>query len=86
MQKKPRIPNGFSFLTLKSQIVMNIDERLTDLEIRITHQEDMIDELNKVIYRQQVKISDLETILKELAVRIVDIESNRPSNERPPHY
>ena len=65
---------------------MNTDERLTDLEIRLTHQEDMIDELNKVIYRQQVKISDLEAILKELAVRLVDIESGRPLNERPPHY
>lgn len=65
---------------------MTIDERLTDLEIRITHQEDMIDELNKVIYRQQVKISDLEAILKEFAVRLVDIESDRPLNERPPHY
>ncbi len=65
---------------------MNTDERLTDLEIRLTHQEDMIDELNKVIYRQQVKISDLESLLKELAVRLVDIESGRPLNERPPHY
>lgn len=65
---------------------MNTDERLTDLEIRLTHQEDMIDELNKVIYRQQVKISDLESLLKELAVRLVDIESDRPLNEPPPHY
>lgn len=65
---------------------MDTDERLTDLEIRLTHQEDMIEELNKAVYRQQVKISDLESILKELAVRLVDIESNRPLNERPPHY
>lgn len=65
---------------------MDTDERLTDLEIRLTHQEDMIEELNKVVYRQQVKISDLESILKELAVWLVDIESNRPLNERPPHY
>lgn len=71
---------------IKLQIVMDTDERLTDLEIRLTHQEDMIEELNKVVYRQQVKISDLESILKELAVRLVDIESNRPLNERPPHY
>lgn len=65
---------------------MNIDERLADLEIRITHQEDMIEELNKEIYRQQVKINDIETILKALAARLVDIESDRPINERPPHY
>ncbi|MBO4790196.1 MAG: SlyX family protein [Oxalobacter sp.] len=65
---------------------MNTDERLTDLEIRITHQEDMIDELNKELYRQHLKITDLESLIKELAVRLVDIESGRPINEPPPHY
>ncbi len=65
---------------------MDTDERLTDLEIRITHQEDMIDELNKELYRQHLKITDLESLIKELAVRLVDIESGRPINEPPPHY
>ena len=65
---------------------METDERLTDLEIRITHQEDMIDELNKELYRQHLKITDLESLIKELAVRLVDIESDRPVNEPPPHY
>lgn len=65
---------------------MDTDERLTDLEIRITHQEDMIDELNKELYRQHLKITDLESLIKELAARLVDIESGRPINEPPPHY
>ena len=63
-----------------------MEERLIDLEIRITRQEDMIDELNKVIYQQQLKIDGLEAILKEMAARLVELESDKPLNEKPPHY
>ena len=51
-----------------------MEERLIDLEIRITRQEDMIDELNKTVYQQ------------EMARRIIELESDKPLNERPPHY
>lgn len=63
-----------------------MEERFVDLEMRISHQEDMIDELNKLVYQQQVKIDKLESVLKEVAKRIIDIESDRTINERPPHY
>ncbi len=63
-----------------------VEERLADLEIRITGQEDMIDELNKTVYQQQLKIDRLEAILKEMATRIVELENDNPLNEKPPHY
>lgn len=63
-----------------------MQERLIDLEIRIAHQEDMIDELNKTVYQQQLKIDRFEEILKEMASRIVELENNNPLNEKPPHY
>lgn len=63
-----------------------MQERLIDLEIRIAHQEDMIDELNKTVYQQQLRIERFEEILKEMASRIVELESNNPLNEKPPHY
>jgi SlyX protein len=63
-----------------------MEERLIDLEIRITRQEDMIDELNKTVYQQQLKIDNLEAILKEMASRIVELENDNPLNEKPPHY
>ena len=55
-------------------------------EIRITRQEDMIDELNKTVYQQQLKIDNFEAILKEMASRIVELENDNPLNEKPPHY
>ena len=63
-----------------------MEERLIDLEIRITRQEDMIDELNKTVYQQQLKIDNFEAILKEMASRIVELENVNPLNEKPPHY
>ena len=63
-----------------------MEERLIDLEIRITRQEDMIDELNKTVYQQQLKIDNVEAILKEMASRIVELENDNPLNEKPPHY
>ena len=63
-----------------------MEERLIDLEIRITRQEDMIDEMNKTVYQQQLKIDNFEAILKEMASRIVDLENDNPLNEKPPHY
>lgn len=63
-----------------------MEERFVDLEMRISHQEDMIDELNKLVYQQQVKIDKLESVLKEVAKRIIDLETDRTINERPPHY
>ena len=55
-----------------------MEERLIDLEIRITRQEDMIDELNKTVYQQQLKIDGFEAILKEMARRIIELESDKP--------
>lgn len=66
------------------------DERLIDIETRITFQEDQIEELNKTVYRQQQKLEQLEAFCKELAGRIRALSeagNTGPSvNERPPHY
>ena len=39
---------------------MTNEERLIDLEIRITRQDDLVDTLNTQVYRQQLKIDELE--------------------------
>ena len=69
---------------------MNIEERLTELEIQIAHQENTIEELGKVILAQQDEITifanrivQLESIAKGLSPSNV-----RPGSEDspPPHY
>ncbi len=65
-----------------------MEERFVDLEMRISHQEDMIDELNKAIYQQQNRIDQLEATILELARHLNErIDSNMVlRHEKPPHY
>lgn len=66
------------------------DERLINIEEKITFQEDMIEELNKTIFLQQQKLEQLEMFVKELASRVRALSetsgSGPAANERPPHY
>jgi SlyX protein len=67
-----------------------IEERLENIEAKITFQEDLIEELNKTVYEQQKKLEWLETICKSLAEQVQSLaeagSENKPANERPPHY
>ena len=65
-----------------------MEERFIDLEMRISHQEDMIDELNKTVYRQQTRIDRLEAVLSGLVRRLAEKENNSMlmTHEKPPHY
>ena len=67
-----------------------MDERITELEIRLTHLEDTIDVLNQAIIDQhsqidqlQLQISILEKKLKATAVSNIAPESEETP---PPHY
>ncbi|MDH4216000.1 MAG: SlyX family protein [Gallionella sp.] len=66
------------------------EERLENIEAKITFQEDLIEELNKTVYQQQQKLDRLEAFCASLAGRIQSLaeEGNEemPANERPPHY
>ena len=66
------------------------EDRLIDLEIRIARQDDLLDELNQVIYKQQKKIDELESLCAALASQVKQLRqmSDEPSggHEPPPHY
>lgn len=65
-----------------------MEARFIDLEMRISHQEDMIDELNKTVYRQQNRMDQLEAFLSALARRLGEGANNSMTltHEKPPHY
>lgn len=68
-----------------------IEERLVNIEAKITFQEDLIEELNKTVYQQQLKIERLEAICEALARELRGLaeagsEGRPTANERPPHY
>jgi SlyX protein len=67
------------------------EERLENIETKISFQEDLLEELNKTVYQQQQKIERLETLCHSLAQHLQTLsatknEGEMPANERPPHY
>jgi len=67
---------------------VNHEDRFINLEIKFAQQEDLLDELNKTIYRQERRIDGLEAMVAKLAdhVRTLRDAGQAPLNERPPHY
>lgn len=65
-----------------------ISDRLVDIEIKISHQEDLVESLNQTIYQQGRRIDQLEAMVASLADHLRTLQSSRqgPLNEKPPHY
>jgi SlyX protein len=64
------------------------EERFVDIEIKLAHQEDLVETLNRTVYEQGRHIDQLEALVKQLAdhVRTLRESGQQPVNERPPHY
>lgn len=65
-----------------------IEDRLNDLEIKFSHQDHLVEELNKIVSNQQQLIDKL---IKEIQDLKVSVEGNPQSNRTleddvPPHY
>ncbi|MDD5240514.1 MAG: SlyX family protein [Sulfuricella sp.] len=67
------------------------DDRLVNIEIKLTQQEDAVEELNKVICAQQKRVEQLEAICAALIDHVKGLseaagEGSNARNETPPHY
>lgn len=66
------------------------EERLVNIEAKITYQEDLIEELNKTVYQQQQRLDRLEAACATLVRQIESMadagSGGMPAHERPPHY
>jgi SlyX protein len=65
------------------------DQRLTDLEIKASFTEDLLDSLNQVIVRQQQELDLLMREVRQLRQYLPDSGAaapSRASDELPPHY
>ena len=65
------------------------DQRLTDLEVKASFSEDLVDALNTVIVRQQQQIDRLQRELLQLREQLPGDEPDARRNlhdELPPHY
>ncbi|NVM86846.1 SlyX protein [Variovorax sp. SG517] len=67
-----------------------IAERVTELEIKASYAEDLLDQLNMTIYRQQQQIDRLILQVTQLKEQMQstgpDGAPRNPRDELPPHY
>jgi len=67
-----------------------MNDRLTELEIKASLTEDLVEELNRTVYRQQQQIDLLQAQLRLLYTQMqTTAEHAEPRNLRdeiPPHY
>ena len=67
----------------------DIDQRLTELEIKASYTEDLLEQLNLLVYRQQQQIDALAqqvTTLRQQAPEPAFGAARNPRDELPPHY
>jgi SlyX protein len=66
------------------------EERIVELESRLAHQDQMLEELNDVLTDQQARLMQLEELCRSLVERIRSLGEATPDldaeTERPPHY
>lgn len=67
---------------------MSNEDRFVDIEIKLAHQEDLVESLNQMVYQQSRRIDQLEAMVAGLAEHIrTNAQSGAmPLNEKPPHY
>lgn len=66
-----------------------LEQRVTELEIKASFQEDLLDQLNQVVVRQQQEIDLLLREVRQLRQQVPEGGAQafvRASDELPPHY
>lgn len=66
-----------------------IDKRLTDLEIKASFTDDLLDEINQTLYRQQQQLEHLTQELQTLREQSADtggLGARSLRDELPPHF
>ena len=69
--------------------ISRLEARITDLEIKISYSEDLVDELNHTIFRQQQQIDQLIKQVRTLGEQVQNVapaEQRSLRDELPPHY
>ena len=67
------------------------DNKLVELEEKISYLQNMLDELNMVVFRQGEKIEKLTNQIKETNEKIINqsepqSEQSKVIDDKPPHY
>lgn len=68
-----------------------VDERFERIETKLGFSEDLLDELNRTVFRQQQQIDRLNEVVRRMHAQLSDLRasggsSGDPIDEVPPHY
>lgn len=68
-----------------------VDERFVRIETKLSFSEDLLDELNRTVFRQQQQIDRLNEVVRRMHAQLSDLRasggsSGDPIDEVPPHY
>lgn len=66
-----------------------MDTRLTEIEIKLSYTEDLVEELNRTVFRQQEQLESLQRQILNLQQQVQDMTPDGSANLRdeiPPHY
>ena len=61
------------------------ETRITELEIKLTHQDRLLEELNQVVIAQAEEIRRLHKRFERLEQTMLQVQVD-PADEPPPHY
>jgi len=66
-----------------------MESRLSEIEVKLSFSEDLLEELNRTVARQQQEIAELQRQLRDLRLQLqrsLPAESGDAVHEIPPHY
>lgn len=71
-------------------ISKNLEPRIAELEMKLTFQETIIEELNQALVEQQFLIDKMQVQLRYLVNKLKDVQSSNIATQAeetpPPHY
>lgn len=67
-----------------------MESRLSEIEVKLSFNEDLLEELNRTVARQQQQIAGLEQQVRDLRLQLQRslpaADAAAPGHEIPPHY
>ena len=65
-----------------------MDDRIIELETRLTYQDDLLQKLDEVVASQQKEIDELKLQVRHLSQQLQVVHQSTPQSEEPPppHY
>ena len=71
-------------------ISKNLEPRIAELEMKLTFQETIIEELNQALIEQQFLIDKMQVLLRYLVNKLKDVQPSNIATQAeetpPPHY